>query len=380
VNPRYYDHFELIQDTFGYQLVNDHTHPSMHETMMCTRKELGVADDEWVKLRDNCWVQNLWSASITPKGAFYCEIAAAMDATLGGPGGWKIEPGWWKRTPADFADQLHWCEMCSAALPMPKRNANEEVDDVSPVWREKLIQIDSPKLRKGLVNEFSPAAYNRNEHEVICEATPYLEDQERRIGAAGKTLKPRRIVSVAWLTGAIPGEEAARILDSLKAAKRLDFVVSSEVAHRELAEAAGVPFLDATGRNGGEVYAELRERGKAKDWILLLRDCAPPEKTLELLQSCVFNPGCIYRQRSGGGSPRGIQFFNVRAHALEKGGDLFHIADGYPARKVVKLAAGEPSQYRLNAGRMFYRRAMKRVYWAQKRIGRKLGGAAAAGL
>jgi hypothetical protein len=29
---------------------------------------------------------------------------------------------------------------------------------------------------------------------------------------------------------------------------------------------------------------------------------------------------------------------------------------------------------------MFYRRAMKRVYWAQKRIGRKLGGAAAAGL
>jgi hypothetical protein len=98
VNPRYYDHFELIQDTFGYQLVNDHTHPSMHETMMCTRKELGVADDEWVKLRDNCWVQNLWSASITPKGAFYCEIAAAMDATLGGPGGWKIEPGWWKRT------------------------------------------------------------------------------------------------------------------------------------------------------------------------------------------------------------------------------------------------------------------------------------------
>ena len=46
VTSRYYQHFELIQDTFGYQVVNDHSSPSMHETMMATRKELGVPDDE----------------------------------------------------------------------------------------------------------------------------------------------------------------------------------------------------------------------------------------------------------------------------------------------------------------------------------------------
>ena len=376
VNSKYYDHFELIQDTFGYQLVNDHSHPSMHETLMCTRKELGIPDDEWVKLRDKCWVQNLWSASIAPKGAFFCEMAAAMDATLGGPGGWKIEPGWWKRTPADFADQLHWCELCSAALPMPKRNANEEVDDVSPVWREKLVQIDSPKLKKGLVQEFDPAAYKQSEHEVICDSTPYLEDQEQRIGAAGKLLEPRRIVSAAWLTGAISGEEAARVLDGLKGAKRLDLVVSSEIAHRTSAEAAGVPFIEAKGRQGSEVYAELKERGKAKDWILLMRDGVPSEKALGLLQACVFNPGCIYWQGSGSGESArgaGFQFFNVRAHSLRDGGDLFHIAAGYAGRKVVKLAAEEPSWYRLSAGKTFYRRAIKRVYWAQKRIGRRLG-------
>ena len=66
---------------------------------MATRKELGIPDEKWIKLRDKCWIQNLWSASITPKGAFFCEVAAAMDMTLNGPGGWPIEPGWWKRKP-----------------------------------------------------------------------------------------------------------------------------------------------------------------------------------------------------------------------------------------------------------------------------------------
>jgi hypothetical protein len=190
VNNKYYENFELIQDTFGYQLVNDHSNPSMHETLMVTRKELGIPDDEWVKLRDNCWIQNLWSASITPKGAFFCEVAAALDTLFDGPGGWKVEPGWWNRKPADFADQLHWCEMCSAALPMPKRDANEEIDDVSPVWHEKLVQIESPKFNKGLVEQFDPKSYKPEEHQVIQEVTPYMEDQEQRIGKARELLLP----------------------------------------------------------------------------------------------------------------------------------------------------------------------------------------------
>ena len=46
---------------------------------------------------DHCWMQNLWYASVNPKGAFFCEVAAAMDVTFNGPGGWPIEPGWWKK-------------------------------------------------------------------------------------------------------------------------------------------------------------------------------------------------------------------------------------------------------------------------------------------
>jgi len=345
---------------------------------MATRKELGIPDDKWFKLRDNCWVQNLWSASITPKGAFFCEVAAAMDATLGGPGGWKVEPGWWHRKPAGFADQLHWCELCSAALPMPARDARGEVDDVSPVWKEKLVQIDSPKLKKGLANEFDPKAYDPKAHEVVCEITPYMEDQEQRIGTAKRLIQPQRITSVTWLTSSIGDDEAAGILARATLAGRLDFVVSMEARHHALAEAAGVGFIDAAGRRGREAMAELKERGRVRDWVLLMQDGIPSDATLDLFGKCVFNPGCVYWRTSGKtGSPAtggpGFQFFNVRAYSLRGEGNLFDIAAAYPERKQVLVLSDDPSRYSLSPAHMFYRRLVKRFHWARKRVERKLG-------
>jgi len=370
VGPKYYEHFELIQDTFGYQLVNDHSNASMHNTLMATRKELGIPDDKWIKLRDKCWVQNLWSASITPKGAFFCEVAAAMDATLGGPGGWKVEPGWWNRKPVDFADQLHWCEMCSAALPMPSRDARGEVDDVSPVWKEKLVQIESPKLKKGLANEFDPKAYDPKAHHVVEDITPYMEDQEQRIGTSAGIVQPQRTTAIVWLTSAVSNDEAAAMLESAKAGKRLDFVVSTESRFQAPAEALGAKFIDCTDRPGTEILAEIKERGRIRDWVLLMRDGVPSSATLDLLRNCVFNPGCVYRRACGKGS---LQFFNARALSLCQGGDLFDIAVRYPARKRVPLSSDDPAHYALGKAGTFYRRFVKRLYWARKRLDRKFG-------
>jgi len=372
VTPRYYQHFELIQDTFGYQLVNDHSQTSMHETLMVTRKELGIPDDEWVKLRDKCWIQNLWSASITPKGAFFCEIAGALDATFNGPGGWKIEPGWWNRKPADFGEQLKWCEMCSAALPMPKRNANEEVDDVSPVWHEKLVQIDSPKLKKGLVNEFDPKAYKPEEHDVINERTPYMKDQTQRLVKGQQVLLPQSVLSDAWLTGRLDESGATRIISDLKGIERLDFVVSEEEAHCKLAEAAGVQAVRTAGRGGREVLAEIRERSKCRDWVLLMRDSLPPGGFFHLLKACVFNPGCLYWRYTGNDSV-GLQFFNVRAFSLKQGADLFDLAAAYPSQKVISLEHDNVSAYRVTLARNIYRRALKRIKWPLKWMARKIG-------
>ena len=148
----YRKYYEDLQDTFHVQFLNDHISPSFHQPGLFARKDLGIPDDEWIKIRDNCWLQNNWSATITPKGAFFCEIAGGLDMLFNGPGGWKIEPGWWKRTPEDFGDQLHWCELCGFAFDTFVRNSDEEIDDVSPTLYQKLEALGSPRLKAGKTN------------------------------------------------------------------------------------------------------------------------------------------------------------------------------------------------------------------------------------
>lgn len=150
----YRKYYEVIQDTFSVQYLNDHLNPSYHQPGLFSRKDLNIPDEEWVRLRDKCWIQNTWSATITPKGAFFCEIAGALDMLFDGPGGWKIEPGWWKRKPEAFADQLHWCEICGFALEGRTftRDSQEETDDVSPSVYEMLKTTGSPKLKSGHIN------------------------------------------------------------------------------------------------------------------------------------------------------------------------------------------------------------------------------------
>lgn len=102
---------------------------------------------------DSCWVQQSWSASINPKGAWFCEVAAALSDLFDGPEGWKVEPGWWKRTPKDFQAQMDWaCRKCGAALPLTRiRNSQDNRDDVSPGNFERLKAIKSRKVARGEV-------------------------------------------------------------------------------------------------------------------------------------------------------------------------------------------------------------------------------------
>ncbi len=148
----YKKHYEVIQDIAKYQALNDHSNPMYHKPALITRKELGISDEEWPAIRDNCWVVDVWSANITPKGAFFCEVAGCLDMLFDGPGGWDIEPGWWKRTPDEFGDQLKWCELCGMACETFTRDANDEIDDVSPFMYEKLKAIGSRKVKQGKVN------------------------------------------------------------------------------------------------------------------------------------------------------------------------------------------------------------------------------------
>jgi hypothetical protein len=189
----YRKYYELCNDILPFQGLNDHMNPIYHQSALITRKELGIPDDEWFKLRDKCWIQNEWSAGVTPKGAFFCEVAGVLDMLLDGPGGWPIEPGWWKREPKDFGDQLHWCELCGFALDTFTRDSAEEVDDISPEWYERLQALDSSKIKSGRVNlikikDGQIAEESKQENKFFSAAMPYIEHYEDRFNAVNSVL------------------------------------------------------------------------------------------------------------------------------------------------------------------------------------------------
>ena len=54
----YRKYYELIQDMFPVQFLNDHINASFHQPGLFSRKDLGLSDKDWYKLRDNCGIQN----------------------------------------------------------------------------------------------------------------------------------------------------------------------------------------------------------------------------------------------------------------------------------------------------------------------------------
>lgn len=325
MGKRYYEHFELIQETFGYQVVNDHASPSDHAALLITRKELGIPDEEWFPMRDACWIQNRWSASIHPKGAFFCEVAAALDATFDGPGGWPIEPGWWKRKPEDFGDQLKYCEMCSACLNVPTRNANDETDDVSPVMYEKLVQIRSPKIKQKLINIVpvgmnGDAAQEKVSGRIVETNTPYLPDSDHslRVGPTNRTIYPKRFDAIL-----LGRDDPASLSRFLPLRGQFDDVVAQVSALTPdcaaLCESATLKTIEAGDKTGGAALNAALAAVEFSDWcVLIAPGFEPPSDFMPRLREVVLNPGSLYflpaRNTEHGVHP--FLMFNTLAHSL----------------------------------------------------------------
>ena len=219
----YYKHFELIQDIFPYQSLNDHRGVNTHQAILIPRKEIGIDDKEWIEKRDKCWVQNLWSATITPKGAFYCEIAGSMDMLFNGKGGWRVDSNWWKKTPEEFKDQIHWCENCSLALDVPSIPATEQTDLISPEMEKKLLEINGWKMREGKYKVFDPKTYTKKDKHKYNPIW-YLQEQgdEGRVSADITSLTPKQ-VDIALLNG--KSEHTTLTKQQLENLEFRDFVV-----------------------------------------------------------------------------------------------------------------------------------------------------------
>lgn len=131
---RFYEqHKALIKKTFGYVHMNRHECFALHQPLTVAIQEV-VEDPAYrQKLIDNCWVRQKWGPTIGFKGAFFCEIAAAWDLILDGPGGFPIEPGWWQRSPEEIRAQLEpWCRYCGMALPLEREFHASVKEKMSP--------------------------------------------------------------------------------------------------------------------------------------------------------------------------------------------------------------------------------------------------------
>ena len=141
----------LIAEVYGNVLLNDHTLDGIfHAPVLVSGKEC-IRDEfaMWYYI-DHCWIQNSWSASITPKGAFFCEVAAAFDMVLDGAGGWSVALDWWKKTPKDYTEQMErFCVNCGVPYPLHGRLDSEGIDDISYSNFTKLKTLGSPKITQG---------------------------------------------------------------------------------------------------------------------------------------------------------------------------------------------------------------------------------------
>jgi len=127
---------KLIGETFAGVAYNPHT---KSQQKVCRHQPITVAIGDVVepgeyrdKLIDDCWVQKTWCPTVTSKGAFFCEVAGALDMLLDGPGGYLIESEWWARTPEEFQDQVdRYCLHCGMPVPMERQLLKDKKERVS---------------------------------------------------------------------------------------------------------------------------------------------------------------------------------------------------------------------------------------------------------
>lgn len=298
----YYKYYELIQDVFNYQCLNDHQNISYHQPVLVSRKDLNIPDDEWIELRDKCWIQNNWSATITPKGAFFCEVAGALDMLFNGDGGWPIEVGWWKRKPVDFKDQLHWCELCGLALDTRRRNANEEIDDISPTLYEKLKQVESPKVKKGNISIYfndENETEKKNKELQFFKNFNYISGYSDRLSDMNKNIYPKGFETIVFYNEEIEyAEFIQNINTNLKQFDKIIIITNKTDIYNNLVKTNldnKVLFLNGTNLNFGSCINLALRYTDNKNFVLVLSCNLIARNDFDsLLKKYVINPGVCH--------------------------------------------------------------------------------------
>lgn len=139
---RWEEYKPLIKKTFKDVAYNEHNESQketcQHQPLTVSIKEAVPAENIRKQLIDDCWVQRTWCPTITPYGAYFCEVGAAQDILLnGGENAWPITPDWWQKVPSQFQDQVvQFCDNCGMATPLEREMIKNSVEKFSPQFLE----------------------------------------------------------------------------------------------------------------------------------------------------------------------------------------------------------------------------------------------------
>lgn len=168
----YEAHRHTIMETFDYVAFNDHSDAACRHQPITVASCDAVPDEAFrAWLIDNCWVQRCWCPSIGNNGAYFCEVAYAIDTVFGLNSGWKVERDWWKREPP-FGDQTRACQFCGMCVPMETEPVTAKRQKMSPtiarLLRERGANLGpveyffdtfTPEQLKALIPTWQPAHY-----------------------------------------------------------------------------------------------------------------------------------------------------------------------------------------------------------------------------
>ncbi len=123
---KFKEHRKLIDQTFGIINYNNHSGAVFHQPPFISVKEIISDDIERSQLITMCWVHHLWSAIITPNGAYFCEVASTLDHFLKKNLGVPFDKNWLKDQRLNKQYELcQECGMCLKTLSVPDSHHQE---------------------------------------------------------------------------------------------------------------------------------------------------------------------------------------------------------------------------------------------------------------
>ena len=156
--PKHQEYSSLMLATFGTICHNEHTDYQVQKQL---HQPLTIAIDEAVQdeniknqLIDGCWVQRTWCCTINNFGAYFCEVAAALDFLLyDGAYAQKVEPDWWKQP--SFDDQKNaLCGKCGMPIPIEREHVYNTKENISPLLLQEMRDKNLARVSEEHVKVF----------------------------------------------------------------------------------------------------------------------------------------------------------------------------------------------------------------------------------